>query len=65
MNEISSPKKKEKQQKKNVLNDIRYNDEELNGDAFTEILGLPKVTIENLFNQKSENDDIIKDIMDE
>jgi hypothetical protein len=32
------------------LNDIRYNDEELNGDAFNEILGLPKVTIENLFN---------------
>jgi hypothetical protein len=32
------------------LTDIRYNDEELNGDAFTEILGLPKVTVENLFN---------------
>lgn len=47
--EVESPKKKEKA-KTNKLTDIRYNDEELNGDAFTEILGLPKVTIENLFN---------------
>ena len=31
--------------KKEAKNDLRYIDEELDGDAFTKLLGLPKVTI--------------------
>jgi len=44
---------------------MRYVDHELDPDAFTRLLDLPKVTIEHLFNQNRENDEVIMDIMAE
>lgn len=44
---------------------MRYADHELDPDAFTRLLDLPKVTLEHLFNQNKENDEILMDIMAE
>jgi len=44
---------------------LRYNEQDLDQDAFTRLLGLPKVTIENLFAQVKERDEMILDIMNE
>ena len=44
---------------------MRYNEQDLDQDAFTRLLGLPKVTIENLFAQVKERDEMILDIMNE
>ena len=38
---------------------MRYNEQDLDQDAFTRLLGLPKVTIENLFAQVKERDEMI------
>lgn len=51
--------------KKKNLREMRYVDEDLEGDAFTKLLGLPKVTVQHLFDQNRDCDDIIEDIMAE
>jgi len=47
------------------MRNLRYTDCELDTDAFTKLLGLPKVTLEQLFNQSRENDEVAQDIMAE
>jgi len=47
------------------MRNLRYTDCELDTDAFTKLLGLPKVTLEQLFNQSKENDEVAQDIMAE
>jgi len=37
----------------------------MDSDAFTKLLGLPKITLEQLFEASKENDDTIVDIMAE
>ena len=51
--------------KKKTKREMRYIDEELDGDAFTKLLGLPKVTVQHLFDQNRDCDDVIEDIMAE
>ena len=47
------------------MREMRYTDQELDNEAFTKLLGLPKVTLEQLFQQSKDNDDVILDIMSE
>ena len=47
------------------MRNMRYTDQELDTEAFTKLLGLPKVTLEQLFQQSKDNDDVILDIMSE
>lgn len=47
------------------MRNMRYTDQELDQEAFTKLLGLPKVTLEQLFQQSKENDEVVQDIMAE
>lgn len=47
------------------LRNIRYADQELDSDAFKKLLGLPKITLEHLFEISKENDEVVLDIMAE
>ena len=47
------------------MRNMRYTDQELDPDAFTKLLGLPKITLEQLFKLCNENDDMVLDIMAE
>ena len=51
--------------KPKYMRNMRYIDHELDPDAFTRLLDLPKVTLEHLFNQNKENDEIVMDIVAE
>jgi hypothetical protein len=44
---------------------IRYADQEFDTDAFTKLLGLPKITLEQLFENSREHDEAVIDIMAE
>lgn len=44
---------------------MRYTDHELDPDAFTKLLGLPKVSLEHLFEMNKENDKVVMEIMEE
>lgn len=54
-----------KAKKPKYMRNMRYVDHELDPDAFTRLLDLPKVSLEHLFNQNKENDEILMDIMAE
>lgn len=47
------------------MRNMRYTDQELDPEAFTKLLGLPKITLEQLFELSHENDDLVLDIMAE
>jgi len=47
------------------IKNLRYTEQELDAQAFTKLLGLPKVTLAQLFHQYKENDDVVQDIMAE
>jgi len=47
------------------MRNMRYTDFELDSEAFTKLLGLPKVTLEQLFKEGKENDEVVLDIMNE
>ena len=47
------------------MRNMRYTDAELDGEAFIKLLGLPKVSLEDLFHQSKENDDVVLDVMAE
>ena len=47
------------------LKNLRYTEQELDAQAFTKLLGLPKVTLAQLFHQYKDNDDVVQDIMAE
>jgi hypothetical protein len=44
---------------------MRYTDQELDPEAFTKLLGLPKITLNQLFELSNENDELVLDIMAE
>lgn len=45
--------------------ELSYKDMQNDTDAFTKLLGLPKISLFNLFEMQYENDDLILDIMAE
>ena len=47
------------------MRNMRYTDLELDADAFTKLLGLPKVSLEQLFKEGKDNDDMVLEIMAE
>lgn len=47
------------------MRNMRYTDQELDSDAFTKLLGLPKITLEQLWEMSKESDEMVIDIMSE
>lgn len=44
---------------------LRYSDKDLETDAFTKLLGLPKISLSQLFNMSKETDEVVLDVMAE
>lgn len=44
---------------------MRYTDKDLQTDAFTKLLGLPKISLEQLFKMSKETDEVVLDVMAE
>jgi hypothetical protein len=62
---VSQAKKEEAKGKGSPPPGIRYADEDIDGDAFTKLLDLPKVTVRKLFQDHKDHDDFVDDVMAE
>jgi hypothetical protein len=44
---------------------LRYSDKDLETDAFTKLLGLPKISLGQLFSMSKETDELVLEVMAE